>query len=268
MNWRVISDKPASGAYNMAVDQAIMEAVGQRMSPPTLRLYAWEPPCLSLGYNQPSADADLEQLQVRGWHLVRRATGGKAILHTDELTYSIALPDTDRLVVGGIVPSYRRLSAALLRMLELAEASVESVKKKDCCHEEGPVCFEVPSDYEITANGKKLVGSAQVRRQGAVLQHGSLPLTGDITRIVDALAFPDDTAREVARKRVALRATTLDAATGTRTTWQNTATLLTNAVGDVFGLPGITFGHLSAFEQQRADELTQTYASDEWTFRR
>ena len=93
--WRLIIDSPAHGAWNMAVDEAILEQTGRGESPPTLRLYDWQPACLSLGYAQPFADVDVDRLKERGWELVRRPTGGRAILHVDELTYSVSAPASD-----------------------------------------------------------------------------------------------------------------------------------------------------------------------------
>src|SRR5512142_2493749 len=87
--WRLLITAPARGAWNMAVDEAMLEHIGRGESMPTLRLYAWEPACLSLGQAQPYADVDRIRLRQRGWDVVRRPTGGRAILHTDELTYSI-----------------------------------------------------------------------------------------------------------------------------------------------------------------------------------
>src|ERR1700694_1282876 len=116
--WRVLNGRPIAtplnGALNMAIDEAILKAVGEATAPPTLRLYAWQPACLSLGYAQPGTDVDRARLAERGWDVVRRLTGGRAILHTDELTYSVAFPLDHRLAAGGIIDSYRRLSAALL----------------------------------------------------------------------------------------------------------------------------------------------------------
>lgn len=99
--WRLVLTEPTDGPMNMATDQAIMEAVAEGRVPPTLRFFAWQPPCLSLGYTQPIADVDREQLAVRGWDLVRRMTGGRAILHTDELTYSVTVRADDPIVAGG-----------------------------------------------------------------------------------------------------------------------------------------------------------------------
>ncbi len=126
-----------------------------------------------------------------GWDLVRRPTGGRAILHTDELTYSVAGPQDEPRLAGSVLESYRVLAQALLYALQLLAIPAQAQEKPGTAStgspNQNPVCFEVPSNYEITVGGKKLVGSAQARRKEGVLQHGSLPLYGDLTRIVQAL---------------------------------------------------------------------------------
>ncbi len=117
-NWRLIISPPAHGSWNMAVDEAILEAVSSDQAPPTLRLYAWDPPCLSLGYAQSCADADFAALARYGWELVRRPTGGRAILHTDELTYAVIAPLNNPVVSGGVLDSYSRISRGLLAAFE------------------------------------------------------------------------------------------------------------------------------------------------------
>src|SRR5512137_3016795 len=164
--WRLILDPPARGAWNMAVDESLLEHTGRGESLPTLRLYAWEPACLSLGYAQPFADVDATRLQEHGWDAVRRPTGGRAILHTDELTYSITAPLNEPRVLGTVLESYNRLAQALLAAVKSLGVPVE-MKEHDIGKANqalGPVCFEVPSAYEITVSGKKLIGSAQARR--------------------------------------------------------------------------------------------------------
>lgn len=222
--WRVLwQATPQDGAAQMATDEALLRAVAGGHSPPTLRFYAWHPPCLSLGHAQPESDVDWARLQARGWHAVRRPTGGRAILHTDELTYAIIAPQSDPRLAGGIVDSYRRLSAGLLYALRLLGVDARADQKSADLNPHNPVCFEAPSNYEITWQGRKLVGSAQKRAQGVVLQHGSLPLYGDVSRIVEALAFPDETARETARQRVRQRAVTLSEAAGRHIAWEEAA---------------------------------------------
>lgn len=265
--WRLIADPPLDGATNMAIDEAILEAVGRFDAPPTLRLFRWEPACLSLGYAQPASDADREQLAARGWHLVRRMTGGRAILHVDELTYSAALPIGHPLAAGTIVESYRRLSAALLRAVEQLGLAARAAPKSASTAASGPVCFEAPSDYEITADGKKLVGSAQVRRQNAALQHGSLPLTGDVTRIAEALAYPDEATRGQARRRIAERATTFAGAAGHEVTWDEAAETVAASFAATFNL-NLEPGALGEAESARAAELRASrYAADGWNLR-
>lgn len=250
----------------MAIDHAIMEAVGRGEVAPTLRFYRWNPPCLSLGYGQPLQDVDLDRIRRNGWDLVRRITGGRAILHTDELTYSIAFPQSHPLVQGSILESYRRLSAALvegLRRLNLPVATQPAAQKNTA----GAVCFEVPSDYEITAGGKKLVGSAQARRFSAVLQHGSLPLWGDIARICDALAFPDETERENAKRRVRARATTVEAVAGSALSWEIGAEILAHSFAETFGVR-LEPGELSANERSGcAVNCREIYENESWNAR-
>ncbi len=268
--WRLLITPGCAGAYNMALDQAILERVGAGKVLPTLRFFAWTPPCLSLGQAQPVADVDLTRLRERGWDLVRRPTGGRAILHTDEITYSVTLPKTHPLVQGDVVTSYHRLSAALLDGLARLglQAQADRRLERPAGRPGGPVCFEVPSDYEITANGCKLIGSAQVRRFDGVLQHGALPLWGDITRICDALAFPDEAERERVRARVAARATTLERALGRRVSWEEAADALRDAFaercGVIFGPPE----EPTPEEAARAAALVaEVYGADGWTFR-
>jgi lipoate-protein ligase A len=269
VTWRLLITGVSDGPTNMAVDQAIMEAVAAETVPPTLRFYAWEPACLSLGYMQPLADIDRERLAAHGWHLVRRMTGGRSILHTDELTYSVAVKAEDPIVAGSIVESYRNLSRALLWGLHDLGANAGADKRvEQMPRDKGPVCFEVPSHYEITFGGKKLVGSAQVRKFGAVLQHGTLPLTGDITRICDALVFEDDHQRETIRERVRRRAATLEDALGRMIPWDETADAMIHGFQETFDLEFVTGDDLTPGEQTRAAELrAEQYDAAEWNAR-
>ena len=268
--WRLLITPPASGAWNMAVDEAILEASCRVQSPPTLRLYAWNPPCLSLGYAQPFSDVDLNALAKRGWELVRRPTGGRAILHTDELTYSVSGPANEPRLTGSVLESYQVLSQALLAALHSLAIPAEAHEKPlvaPGADPKGPVCFEVPSNYEITVGGKKLVGSAQARRKQGVLQHGSLPLVGDLSRIVQALVFQDETLREQAAERIWQRATTVERALGRIIPWDLAAEAFQNAFASQLNLELLP-SELNAQEQERANQLVQEkYAHPSWNER-
>ncbi len=144
------------------MDEAILESVYTGESLPTLRLT----PGTRLSVIGPSpgfAEVNTEALKLNGWDVVRRPTGGRAILHVDELTYSVIAPKSEPRVSGGVLESYLRLSQALLQALKLLGLNPEANEKKPVTDPKkpNPVCFEVPSNYEITVGGKKLIGSAQ-----------------------------------------------------------------------------------------------------------
>ncbi len=266
--WRLLITPPARGAWNMAVDESILEHTGRGASIPTLRLYSWEPPCLSLGHAQPFADVDVARLNERGWDVVRRPTGGRAILHTDELTYSVIASQDEPRVAGSILESYNRLAGALLQAVHALGLPVEMKGDSGSNREApNPVCFEVPSAYEITVNGKKLIGSAQARRKECVLQHGSLPLTGNLARITDALIYADESIRNDAAQRLLVRATTVESVLGHPVLWNDAAQAFVWAFEAKLDL-NLEEGELSDSELEHAEELVkEKYACDDWTKR-
>lgn len=176
--WRLIYDHPLPGETNMRRDLEILKEVASDQAPPTLRLYSWAPPALSLGRFQKAAEvADIDACRRLGIDIVRRPTGGRAVLHDRELTYSLALPDKRTFVPAGVVPAYRFLSGALLDAF--TRLGVEAQLSPEKTRAAGPAsgsCFDSPSAYELHVLGKKVVGSAQMRRDGVLLQHGSILL--------------------------------------------------------------------------------------------
>jgi lipoate-protein ligase A len=213
--WRLLIDaEPRSGAANMALDQAIAMACAAGESPPTLRFYRWQPPAVSLGRHQSVADIDQAAVAAHGYDIVRRTTGGRAILHIDEFTYSVAAAVTEPRVAGGVMDAYLRLSNALVAGLQaLGVAADKAGGDVRTGPDVSAACFEVPSAYEITVQGRKLMGSAQSRRAKYVLQHGSLPLYGDITRLVDVLVLTNEE-RALLQRQLADHACTLATALG------------------------------------------------------
>jgi lipoate-protein ligase A len=264
VRWRLLNTGQADGAMNMAIDEAILRAVAAGIVPPTLRFFAWQPACLSLGQAQPFADVDEQACVARGYDVVRRPTGGRAILHTDELTYSVTAPEAEPRVAGGIVESYRRLSEGLLEGLRLLGVPGVEAHHPDAEQQrasENPVCFQVPSTYEVTVGGRKLIGSAQVRREGVVLQHGTLPLVGDIARICDVLASHPDPIR------VRDRATTVEAVLGRAVSFDEAAEVMARGFASALDLELVP-GDLLPQERKWAEELCrERYATDAWNRR-
>lgn len=178
--WRFVSSGPLSGAENMALDEAMLEAHAAGETPPTLRVYGWQPPAVSLGrFQRAEASVDLRACRALAIDVVRRPTGGRAILHTrDEVTFSLVV-SAARLGTTGVMDAYRALSRgiiAALRSLGLEAGLVERDAPASPAAAQDPACFAVKARCDLVVGSAKLVGSAQVQRNGAILQQNSLPL--------------------------------------------------------------------------------------------
>lgn len=265
--WRLIGQEAYPGAFNMALDEAIVEAVSTGSAPPTLRFYRWEPPCLSIGYSQKIADFDRDGLASRGWDFIRRPSGGRAVLHLDEVTYSIAALADDWRLAGGVLESYRRLSAGFLKGLAgLGVGLTDEEDGRDGDSPRSAACFDAPSRHELTASGRKLVGSAQWRRGNGVLQHGSVPLSGDVAAVVDYLALSDADS-ERARALLRRRACTVEDALGWRATFDQVADAIASGLSQTLDLRWEP-ASLTPAELARADQLMTTrYGADAWNLR-
>jgi len=191
--WRLILDAPAGGAYNMAVDEALLEAAAvDRNFTPTLRVYGFERPVLTIGYAQ-----DAAIFEGKGIEVARRPTGGRAVLHgawEAEVTYAVVCNDAHRLHSLGIQGAYRVICEALVSALKSLGVEAEGVREKKKAKEGlGESCFHAASFFEISVAGRKLVGSAQRRIKGAFLQHGSIIMSVD-TLLFDAVFGPGSSA--------------------------------------------------------------------------
>lgn len=193
----MIEDVAHSGAFNMGVDEALLRSA-IATGTPTLRFYQWDGPWLSLGYGQPSSEARLEACRSHGVGVVRRLTGGRAVLHGNDLTYAIAAPES--LLPEGLQGSYRSIGAALLAALRSLGLDVTQVVAP-LRSQRNPVgfdCFETPAAGEICVGDRKLAGHAQRRSGGAVLQHGSIRLQPDAPAQASAAGQRPGTAISVA----------------------------------------------------------------------
>lgn len=172
--WRLLIDPPAAGARNMACDEALLDSLASGAGRPALRLYEWAPACLSIGALQPGAQVSWDQCARQNVEVVRRPTGGGAVLHVPgyELTYAVVAPAGHPLVSGDIRTSYRKISAVLRAGLELLGLQLDEPVPSKATR--SAACFAASAAYELTAGGRKLAGSAQLRRGGALLQQGSI----------------------------------------------------------------------------------------------
>lgn len=187
LRWRVREDPPASAAHNMAVDHAL--AVSLPPETGVLRFYRWAVPTLSFGRNEPTEGRwSRAALDSEGVGVVRRPTGGRAVLHHRELTYAVVVPAGGP---GSMRALYRGVNAALVRGLRALGVAAELAPRRAraASPDAGP-CFERPAEGEVVAGGAKLVGSAQVRLEGRLLQHGSILLADDQQRLGGLAAEP------------------------------------------------------------------------------
>jgi len=189
--WRLLRSGKLSGAMNMAIDEALLESVAEGDAAPALRLYGWQPTALTLGYGQSvSDDVDLDACNKAGVDVVRRSTGGRSVLHADELTYAVVARTDASPFNGTVLDCYRAIAEVLKKALQQLGVDASLVPGK---HVTGQgrsaraLCFSVPSQYELVASGRKLIGSAQKRRGQAFLQHGSIPLTLDLSLLTKLL---------------------------------------------------------------------------------
>lgn len=199
-SWRLIHSGALNGAMNMALDEALYEAVSRGDSPPLVRLYRWQPATVTLGYAQrdPSA-VNFAACRDYGFDVVRRSTGGRAVLHQHEVTYALIAPLDEPLFSGGILESYRAIAKPLQSMLASLGVDAELVPARRSTrvadiHE---ICFTAPASYELAVNGQKIAGSAQKRNDRAFLQHGSVPVELDVdvmARVLGKAGRTDQTA--------------------------------------------------------------------------
>lgn len=204
-SWRLVVDGEADAAHNMAVDEAILEGYdrGDADRPPTLRLYGWASPAFSLGRSQrPAEGLEIDRLVGCGFSVVRRPTGGDAVLHDCERTYAVVGTLGSPSFPNGVVGTYARIAQALVLGLESLDLPAEACDPGRRATAPGflraPLCFERLSGSEISVGGRKLIGSAQARRRRAFLQHGSIPIRLDGRRLamaagrdVNAASFTD-----------------------------------------------------------------------------
>lgn len=244
----------------MAIDESVLLTYQQGCASPTVRVYQWNPPCVSLGYFQSARDVHHELCRQRGIDIVRRLTGGRAIVHTDELTYSIVV-DEDTLGARGVIASFRRLSSAVIAGLQRVgiEAALASTPQRRGRTGDAS-CFATASRCDLVCNGRKLVGSAQVRRAGVLLQHGSIPLVFDYDLARALLPGDDD-----------LRSRVIDAraASGKHLLASHClAQALRVGFSETLGVE-MRDDELTGDEQRLAHQLSvHKYNNDDWTCRR
>jgi len=282
MEWRLIKDNYHSGFMNMAIDEAIMIAHREGLVPPTIRFYQWSPPAVSLGYFQDlEKEIDVDVCKNMGIDIVRRPTGGKAVLHDKELTYSFIIRENHPLVNDSILETYKKISGGIIRGLSYLGIKAELVplreklksipsgneaKSKIPRSDIKSICFSVPSQYEVQVMGKKIVGSAQVRKREIVLQHGSLLIELEKDKLFSVFNFPSAQIRE--RLKTRFRATSLEEILKKKINFSELSEILPRGFEEEFGIK-LTEGKLTEQEEKISRKLLENkYSTYEWNYER
>jgi lipoate-protein ligase A len=269
--FRLFTDGHLTPAENMARDEALLRRVIAGESQPCIRFYTWKPPGLSIGrFQKIDHGVDLEACRKHGVEMVRRLTGGEAVLHDDELTYSIIIPFTHPGFDGrGVIATYKTISRALLKGLELT--GVESTMAGEAPTRSDPegqgVCFYTPTVNEIVAGCRKLIGSAQTREKLVILQHGSIPIDWDLDKQFDVMGIPIEN-RDVFKNMFRSRATTIsEQLEGRRPDLRSLVENFSKGFRDVFDVV-LEPSKYTIPELKMADHLIRTrYGNDDWNLK-
>ncbi|HUW70268.1 MAG TPA: lipoate--protein ligase family protein [bacterium] len=250
--FRYLETSEHSAAFNMGLDEAILESVATGVEPPTLRLYAWKPYAVSIGYFQGIEDeVDLGRCATLGIDVVRRLTGGGAVFHAQELTYSLVAPDSHPLVAGTILDSYRSICSGVINGLEVMGIHAEFVPLNDVC-----------------ANGRKLSGNAQTRKRGCVLQHGTIILGLDVDTMFTILKVPNEKLKGKLMQDVRSRVSSVSDMLGRSVGYMEAVLAFERGFSEALGGLG-SRSDPSQTEMSRAMELaTERFASASWTYKR
>ncbi len=263
--WRILPFERAAAAKNMAIDEAVFRKNIRGESPPTLRFYGWRSPALSIGYFQDyRKEVDDEACRKFGVEVVRRPTGGKAVLHERELTYAVVAGADTGLFPPDILKTYLVIGRCLAE--GLAGVGIRAEMKEDGRRPpDGALpsaCFSFPSRYELLVGDRKICGSAQMRSQGAFLQHGSLLTAFDPLRTCEVMLPHRRLEKEADRLRK--RVTSVGEQAGPALDEEGLRRALREGFERTLGIR-LRDGMLTPGEQALRDELVEKkYGREEW----
>ncbi|MCY7989575.1 octanoyltransferase LipM [Bacillus spizizenii] len=273
--WRFIDSGNASPAFNMALDETLLYWHSEKKIPPVIRFYGWNPATLSVGYFQNiKKEINFEAVHKYNLGFVRRPTGGRGVLHDQELTYSVIVSEEHpempatvteayRVISEGILQGFRNLGLDAYFAIPRTEKEKESLKNP-----RSSVCFDAPSWYELVVEGRKVAGSAQTRQKGVILQHGSILLDLDEDKLFDLFLYPSERVRERMQRNFKNKAVAINELTDKRVTMDEARKAFKEGFETGLNI------HLEPYElsQEELDfvhHLAETkYASDEWNYKR
>lgn len=250
--FRLLTTGEGSAAFNMGLDEAILASVSKGAAEPTLRLYAWKPSAISIGYFQGlSEEVDLDACRANGVDVVRRITGGGAVFHQAEITYSVVIPEGHPLFVRSVLASYERVCAGVIAGLGVLGVQASFAPIND-----------------IVSAGKKVSGNAQTRKMGCLLQHGTVLLDVDVELMFDLLKVPAEKAKGKLIEDVKQRVTGLRALRGAAVPYAEAETAMAKGFAEALGLDLTPSRPTSAEAERAAAIAAEKFATEAWTSKR
>lgn len=264
-NWGLLDTGYHSAAINMAFDECLLNWQSEGKIPPTLRFYGWNKPSLSIGYFQRAKTINFEGIRKHDCEFVRRLTGGSAVLHADELTYSLVISENDPDIPKSVTKAYYVLTQGVLEGYKNLGIDADfAIPERELDNDRSAICFEKPSFYEMLVDGKKICGNAQTRKKGVLLQHGSLPITMDNDLLFDLFAFSSEKMRERRKVRFTEKATTIQEVTGKTFTYEEMVETFKDGFAKGLSI-SLTPYELTDEQWAEVKELAETkYATDTW----
>jgi lipoyl(octanoyl) transferase len=273
--WYFIDSGNSSPSFNMALDEALLDWHSEGKIPPTIRFYGWNPATLSIGYFQKvEKEIDLDAVKAHNLGFVRRPTGGRGVLHEDELTYSVIVSEEYPDIPKTVTEAYRVISEGILKGfhllgLEAYFAVPKSNEERDALKSpRSAVCFDAPSWYELVVEGRKVAGSAQTRQKGVILQHGSILLDLDEDKLFSLFKYPSERVKERMQKAFKDKAVAINEIANRKITIDEAKAAFKKGFEAGLNIELVPYS-LSESELEFVQDLAKTkYESDEWNYKR
>lgn len=275
IKWGFIDSGDCSPAFNMALDEALLDWHSEGKIPPIIRFYGWNPPTLSIGYFQKvEKEIDLDAVKEHGLGFVRRPTGGRGVLHEHELTYSVIVTEDYPDMPKTVTEAYRVISEGILKgfhhlELEAYFAVPQTPAERDSLkNPRSAVCFDAPSWYELVVEGRKVAGSAQTRQKGVILQHGSILLDLDEDKLFSLFKYTNERVKERMQKAFKNKAVAINEISARKITIDEAKKAFHVGFQEGLNIDLVPYT-LSTEQLQYVEQLAlNKYDTDEWNFKR
>ncbi len=259
--WRLLPVLEDNGYWQMSIDHSLLDSARAGDTLPTLRFYRWTPPALTIGRFQSIEDIDLDACKRYGIDVVRRPTGGRALLHKDDFTYALVFPQGYGLP-SSIEESYLYICRGIIKALLLVGLEVDIATHVGFRKKSSEACFSMPASADLSCRGLKICGSAQVRKGGALLQHGSIMLRDNHELLFKLFRYPSEKIKEEREREYRRRCTNLERE-GLNLSWRELANAFISGFEETFWVKMVP-GDFFAEELRLAEKFYDHYKSTSW----